>query len=86
VRRLVQRRARQVEHGLLDQLALRVAALAQLARELVGSQLVELAVVVEEAPQASCGPGPWMIRNQTPNTTSATIAVAPKMRGSMPLR
>ena len=70
---------REVELGHEHDLArpLLVAALAQLARHLVGRQRLELPVAVEEALHfgASVGPGPSMIRNQKPNASAATIAV-----------
>ena len=90
VRRLVPGRAAEVELGHEHDLArpLLVAALAQLARHLVGRQRLELPVAVEEALHfgASVGPGPSMIRNQKPNASAATIAVTMKMRESTPSR
>ena len=83
-------RAGEVELGHEHDLArpLLVAALAQLARHLLGRQLLELPVVVEEALHfgASVGAGPSMIRNQKPNASAATIAVTMKMRASTPSR
>ena len=90
VRRLVPGRAREIElrheHDLAA--AFLVAALPQLARDLLGRQLLELAVVVEEAHHrgASDGAGPSRMRNQKPKAIAATIAVTMKMRGSAPSR
>ena len=90
VRRLVPGRAREVELGHEDHLAgaLLVPALEQLARDLLGRQLRELPVVVEEPLHcgASDGAGPSRMRNQKPKAIAATIAVTVKMRDSAPSR
>ena len=90
VRRLVPGRAREVELGHEHDLAgaRLVAALAQLARDLLGRQLLELPVVVEEPHHcgASDGAGPSRMRNQKPNAIAATIAVTMKMRDRAPSR
>ena len=39
----------------------------------------------QRQPAESEGAGPWMIRNQNPNTTSAITAEAPKIRASAPV-
>ena len=90
VRRLVPGRAGEVELGHEDDLAgaLLVAALAQLARDLLGRQLLELPVVVEERHHcgASDGAGPSRMRNQKPKAIVATIAVTMKIRDRAPSR
>ena len=85
VRRLVPGRAREVERVRPRSARgpLLVAALAQLAPDLLGRELLELAVVVAEAPHqrgASDGAGPSSSRNQTANARPATIAVTTKIR------
>ena len=65
--------------------ALVVAALEQLARDLVRRELVELPVVAEESPHQPPdieGAGPSISRNQIPKTMSAITAVVPKIRAS----
>ena len=91
VRRLLPGRAREVELGHEHDLAgaLLVPALEQPARDLLGRQLRELPVVVEEALfhcGASDGAGPSRMRNQKPKASAATIAVTVKMRDSAPSR
>jgi hypothetical protein len=63
VRWAVPRGSGQVERRLLGGVAaeLLVAALAQLARDLVRGELVELAVVAQEAPKWGGGPAQWAI-------------------------
>src|SRR3954452_4647988 len=69
--------------------ALFVAALEQLARDLVPRELVELPVVAEEAAhqrEENEGAGPSIRKNQIPKTTSAITALVPKIRASAPSR
>ena len=69
--------------------ALGVAALAQLAADLVLRELLELAVVVAQAPDhcgAIVGAGPSSTMNHTRKASPTTTAVTAKMRTSIPSR